>query len=148
MVRFGHKCYEIFGLIRKSALAKTPLIGAFAHGDGVLLAQLALLGRFEEIPEYLFFPRRHSEQSMSMIGDYYKYNAWFNPQLERKITLPYWRIHYEFFRTIRMSTLNLDSKIKCYKCLITYIWKRRHLFIGNIKHQAWILFQQIIKKFQ
>lgn len=59
----GHECFEIFGLTPVSALKLTPLIGNYGHGDGVLLARLALQGRFHEIPEYLLFPRRHPQSS-------------------------------------------------------------------------------------
>ena len=84
-----HKCFQIFGVIRRDALERTGLIGRYAHGDGVLLAHLALLGRFVEIPEYLFLPRRHPEHSMRMIGDYWSYAAWFDPAHGRKLIFPH-----------------------------------------------------------
>ena len=91
----GHECFEIFGLIPVSALKMTPLIGNYGHGDGVLLARLALQGRFYQIPEYLFFPRRHPQQSMNTFGaysrvlpDYHSYSVWFDAEKEGKII--YW----------------------------------------------------------
>src|SRR4029077_2191158 len=49
-----HRACEIFGLMRSSALAQTPLEGAYARGDSVLLVRMALLGRFVELPDRLF----------------------------------------------------------------------------------------------
>ncbi len=57
----GHRCYPIFGLIRLDALHKLPPQGSYAHSDRVLLLQLGLLGRYYEVPEYLFISTRHMQ---------------------------------------------------------------------------------------
>jgi glycosyltransferase involved in cell wall biosynthesis len=137
----GHKCFEVFGLIRRDALLKTRLIGAHAHGDGVLLSRLALLGRFEEIPEYLFYSRYHPEQSMAIMKkkkgsptseEYQQYAVWFNPDLSGKKVFPYWRISYEYFRAISTAPINIRNQISCYRCLAKWIYTRRYLFRGDI----------------
>jgi hypothetical protein len=51
-------CNAQFGLIRRSALERTRLHGSYPSSDHVLLAELALLGKFWEIPEALFFRRK------------------------------------------------------------------------------------------
>ena len=60
----GHRCYPIFGLIRLDALHKLPPQGSYAHSDRVLLLQLGLLGRYYEVPEYLFISTSHMRQSV------------------------------------------------------------------------------------
>lgn len=131
----GHKCFEVFGLIRSNMLAKTPLIGAYPHGDGVLLARLALLGKFVEVPEYFFFPRRHQEQSMIMVRDYRKYATWFNPKLRNRILFPYWRIHFEFLRSIWCAQLPKHERIRCCRHLIRCVRKKRRLFREDLDFQ-------------
>ena len=137
----GHKCFEVFGLIRRDALAKTPLIGPFAHGDGVLLAQLALLGRFEAIPEYLLFSRRHTHQSMALMEEragsptseeYRRYAVWFNPKLKNRMLLPYWRIFFEYLRSIYFAPIELRDRISCYHCLKNWMYKKRHFLRTEI----------------
>ena len=103
-----HKCFEIFGLIRLAVLRQTPLIGAYSHGDGVLLAELALHGKFTEVPEALFLARRHPEQSMAMIGDYRRYAVWFNPALRNKMLFPHWRIFFEYLRSVLRFRVRLS----------------------------------------
>lgn len=49
--------FEIYGLMRRRALAAVPDMGNYVSADRVLLARLALQGRFLELPERLFFPR-------------------------------------------------------------------------------------------
>ena len=128
----GHKCFEVFGLIRRETLEQTPLIGAYAHGDGVLLTRLAFLGRFEQLPEYLFLPRRHAEQSMSMLGDYRRYAEWFDPRLGRRMVFPYWRIYYEFYRSIGMSPLGWRDRLRCFRRFARWAWIRRREFVSDI----------------
>ena len=53
----------LFGLMRRDALNRTRLHGAYPSSDYVLLAELALLGRFLYVPERLFFRRIHPAMS-------------------------------------------------------------------------------------
>ena len=55
----------IYGLMRKSALSATALMGSgkFPAADTVLMAELALQGKIVEIPETLFFRRMHKGAS-------------------------------------------------------------------------------------
>jgi glycosyltransferase involved in cell wall biosynthesis len=54
---------QLYGLIRTSALSRTRLHAYHHMGDHILLAELALLGRFIETSELLFFRRIHRGQS-------------------------------------------------------------------------------------
>ena len=126
-----HLCYPIFGLIRANTLRKTSLMGNHGHTDGVLLASIALQGRFYEIPQPLFFSRNHAKQSMSMffpeylslasgnatstkIPNYYAYAVWFDPTNQGKAIFPHWRIFWEYCRCIWQSSLSIKDKIACH----------------------------------
>jgi len=127
-----HLCYQIFGVIRASALKKIPSLGSYGHADGILLLRLGLLGQFYEIPEYLFFSRKHPQQSMSMfvpnyllfanknqnhslsmIPDYHAYSIWFYSANEGKIILPHWRILWECLLSMWRGSLSLYEHICC-----------------------------------
>lgn len=56
-------CLEVFGLIRTEVLKETSLIGSYFGSDRVLLTELSLRGRFEQIDETLFDRRCHPAQS-------------------------------------------------------------------------------------
>ncbi|MEZ4700730.1 MAG: glycosyltransferase family 2 protein [Rhodothermales bacterium] len=56
-------CHEVFGVIRTEALSHTSLIGAYYGSDKVLLAELCLQGRFEQLLDSLFYRRCHPVQS-------------------------------------------------------------------------------------
>lgn len=54
---------QLYGVIRSDVLARTGRHAEHYMGDHVLLAELALHGRFYEIPEDLFFVRVHPGQT-------------------------------------------------------------------------------------
>ncbi len=144
-----HMCFEIFGLIRHCALELTPLMGAYAHGDGVLLARLSLLGRFVEIPETLFYQRRHDAQSMKILSDalssqeYSNYAEWFDPALSGKIVFPYWRMMWEFICSVPISRLSLSVKLSCYFHVLRQVLAQRRRLFGDIRFAVQRLIKQI-----
>jgi len=126
----GHRCFEIFGVIRANMLRKTPLIGNYAHGDGVLLVRLGLLGRMHEISEFLFFPRKHMEQSMNLFKcyvnkkpDYHLYTMWFDPTKKGKIIFPHWTMLLEYCSTVMQAPITWYERINC--CIYIINWMRR-----------------------
>lgn len=131
-----HKCFQIFGVIRRDALEQTRLIGLHAHGDGVLLAHLALLGRFVEIPEFLFLPRRHPEHSSRMIGDYWSYAAWFDPAYGRKRIFPHARMFAEYFRVVMRAPLPLPERLSVVGELLRVLGERWRLIRGDVLYHV------------
>ena len=59
-------CTSIFGVIRRDALARTGLMRNFYGTDKLLLAELALLGRFKQSPERLYLQRFHNNMSWTL----------------------------------------------------------------------------------
>ena len=64
--RFRHICLNLcinnaqYGLIRRAALMQTRLDRPYPHGDRVLMAELAMLGKFVLLPETLLLRRASS----------------------------------------------------------------------------------------
>jgi glycosyltransferase involved in cell wall biosynthesis len=131
-----HKCFQIFGVIRRDALEQTRLIGLHAHGDGVLLAHLALLGSFVEIPEFLFLPRRHPGHSSRMIGDYWSYAAWFYPPHGRKRTFPHARMFAEYFRVVMRAPLSPPERLAVFGELMRVLGQRWRLIRGDVLYHV------------
>jgi glycosyltransferase involved in cell wall biosynthesis len=131
-----HKCFQIFGVIRRNALERTRLIGLHAHGDGVLLAHLALLGRFVEIPEFLFLSRRHPGHSSRMIGDYWSYAAWFDPANGRKRIFPHARMFGEYFRVVMHAPLSPPERLAVFRELMRVLGQRWRLIRGDILYHV------------
>jgi len=141
----GHMCYQIYGVMRMSALRQLPPQGIYVNADGVLLARMALLGRFYEVPEYLFISRRHSRQSAATLPIRViqprrfrltrRYGnlpgpEWWDPAKVRALTFPEFRLLLEYSLSIYRSPLGIGHKLRCYSLLLTWI---RWNFIGMLK---------------
>ena len=72
-----HPVVAVFGVMRRDALARTRLIGAYTGSDRPLLSELSLLGKFYEVPEQLFFYRFHEAQSWGGNKSQQAQQAWY-----------------------------------------------------------------------
>jgi Glycosyl transferase family 2 len=130
-----HMCYQIFGVMRMSALRQLPPQGSYVNSDGVLLAQMSLLGRFCEVPEHLFVSRRHSGQSMATLPvrltqpRFRLTNRcctlpcpeWWDPAKTRTLSFPEFRQLLEYFLSIYRAPLGAGQTVRCYFMLLPWI---------------------------
>jgi glycosyltransferase involved in cell wall biosynthesis len=149
-----HMCFDVFGLIRSDVLRQTEVMGNYGHGDGVLLAHLGLIGKFYRIPEYLFYSRRHSQQSMRMFGysveeggnDYHAYAEWFDSSNSGKLIFPQWRILKETYKIIWQVYLPWNARLRTHLYLLWWSIKmRRHLWSDLRIAGKWIYRRKLNK---
>ena len=103
------ECNAVFGLIRSDTLRKTRLIGNYIGSDTCLLAELSLLGRFYEIPDYLFYRRFHAGSS-SYRKDVESQLEFFDPSLRGQIVLRNWRHLFEHFKSLKRADIPGSQK--------------------------------------
>ncbi len=146
-----HLCYQCYGVVRASALRMIPPMGGYGNADGILLLRLGILGRFYEIPEYLFFARRHPQQSMSMffpnyllfadktkkpllsmLPDFYGYAVWFDSAKKGQILLPHWRIIWEYVLSIWRSPMTLNERLCCHRSLHQQLKGTEYLLLKDL----------------
>ncbi len=138
-----HGCYQIFGLIRASALKMTSLIGNFTGSDRNLLVELGLINRFYEIPERLFFSRDHSRRSIRRVS-FYSRATWFDPAKERQVAFPHWKRFFEYLRSLRRASLNRHERARCYLHMMRWLgmkfnwkWLLKDLIMA-VRSAVWI----------
>lgn len=140
LVRANHRlhgAYEIYGLGRYAAFRSIPPEGNYPRGDSVMLARLALLGKFHQIPEVLFLSREHEKRSVrqqpgrvvsgrSRLANYIGQGPvppmeWWDPSKKNTITFPEWRIALEYWRSIHDAPISATEKIKCYLQMLRWL---------------------------
>ena len=135
MILTDHKCYQIFGVIRISALRQLPPQGTYVNGDRVLLVRLALLGRFYEVPEHLFISRHHRGQSVATLPVRLtmrrfrltnRYGTlpsteWWDTAKTRTVSFPESRELLEYSLSIYRAPLTAGQKLRCYLLLLSWI---------------------------
>lgn len=125
-----HGAHELWGLMRRADLARIPVYQQVVRSDSIMLARLALLGRFRRVEEPLFFNREHSQRSvarqtpgrrMQTRSRFSRFLGqgpvppahWWNPALKGKIVFPEWRIMREYAKSTRYAELSFRQMLAC-----------------------------------
>uniref|UniRef100_B8HXQ7 Glycosyl transferase family 2 n=1 Tax=Cyanothece sp. (strain PCC 7425 / ATCC 29141) TaxID=395961 RepID=B8HXQ7_CYAP4 len=147
LISGAHNCYQGFGLIRTASARLAMPVPGYTGGDRIVLARLALLGRFHEIPEALFFVRRHPAQDTHMFDRYkqsrssstwfklartgqlfqshplYTHTICFNPNRAGTLMLPHWEMLRDYFLAVQETPARLRGleRLGCYLQLLVWM---------------------------
>lgn len=128
-VRFYHAVVAdhpqgaIFGLIRRSVLAQTALIGSYRSSDLTLLGELALRGRFHQVPEPLQCRRFHAQQGRNVYKTAQLREVWFDPNRSQARHHPYLRLFREHLNAVRRAAPDARTRSICYAYMALWVAK-------------------------
>jgi hypothetical protein len=137
-VLIPHWSFWAFSLIRTEALLRTGLIGAYTSSDRVLIAQLALLGRFIEVPEVLFLSRDHPERALKRVPERLRLRRlfravgplpaaeWYDPARRGQVVFPQWNLWRRYVDLVRRSSLTPSERTRCYAVLVRWLAHNRN----------------------
>ena len=119
----------MFGVIRAKALRKTPVIANYIGSDIVMLAEIALLGRFYKIPSDLFFRRDHPQKSDRANPTLEELAVWYRPENKSSIyQLRNSRLFLEYLACLRRHPLGLQQKGRCYLHMAKWLkWELKEI---------------------
>ena len=101
------------GLIRADVLRQTRLHGAYPSSDYILLTELALIGRFVEVPERLFLRRLHPAMSRLANPGAAEATIWFRPDAELRYRAESWKLVLEHVRAIARAPIPRAERLRC-----------------------------------
>jgi glycosyltransferase involved in cell wall biosynthesis len=99
------------GVIRLDVLRRTSLERLYLGGDLVLMAELALHGRFVLLPDILFY-RRLGPRTWSMQLQPAELEAFFYPGLAATPRLDRWRRHLDYFKAVLRAPIAASEKLR------------------------------------
>lgn len=158
-----HHTFLVYGLIRRELLFKTPLLRPHLSGDQVMMAELSLYGRFHTVPEFLFRSRRHKQQSVALVEDYWKGrkirlkwlaprgvpHSFHHPKSGWKVDFPMWRGIREYFEAPWRTPASLSVKLWCTANIACYTVRNCHKLARDIvlaSYQTWLRIQHRYRK--
>lgn len=134
-----HCVLEVFGVMRAEQARRTGMFPYVARGDSVFLVRLALLGRFVQVPQVLFFNRDHPRRSIQaqknarqrgqtplsrlIGGGPVPPPEWWDSSLKGKIVFPEWRLWREYFISPRLCGLGLQDRLACHAQLALFTFR-------------------------
>jgi len=116
------------GLIRTEVLRRTGLEGVHRAGDIPLMAELAILGEFHEVPERLFY-RRMAPDATTCGNTDDEWNQFNDPVSSSADRVWRWPYHFRYFAAVRRAPLTLRQKARLYRFLARHVrWDRQGLW--------------------
>ena len=106
-------CTEIFGVIRTDLLRRTGLHRGFYNSDRVLLAELALLGRFLTVDEVLFENRDHDQRYVRS-ARLTNQRAWHDTTRANSLVLPHLEMWRALVQIVGRHLTDQREKLRCY----------------------------------
>lgn len=123
-IRLAH---QHLGVIRVAHLRRTSLLATHVGSDINLLAELALYGKFAEIPQRLFYRRFHKDSGSWKRGDA-AHEARRYHAASKQVGFPKWRSNLGFFKAVHRSPLPMRSKLAIDQYLFRrMMWDRQAL---------------------
>lgn len=127
------RCFDIFGLMRSDVLRRTSLHRSYYGSDKALLVELALLGRFSEVPEPLFLKRDHAETSLTLSAA--EKARWIDPARRPPKLLPRRLYYAQVLDALGRSELSAAEKARCLGIIAANV-KWRGLLRRALPHQS------------
>ena len=104
------RCNAVFGLIRRSAMARVGPLGHFLGSDSVFLAALSLCGSFWRIPERLL-QRRFHDQTMTSMAPPARVTS-LDPTGSTPGVLLGWQHYWEHWKVVASASIALREKVR------------------------------------
>lgn len=130
-VRFGYiadlhtdLASTIFGVMRRQALVGVLPHGRYAGADRVLVAALALRGRFTEVPRGLLTWRRHEQQYTQHYDSSHFATGFWDPSREGVVAFANWRRLSELVLAASSAPLSVRDRCRALGRLLP--WTMRH----------------------
>jgi glycosyltransferase involved in cell wall biosynthesis len=108
-------CFDVFGLIRRSAMERTSLIGPYWGGDKVFLSELCLIAPFVLLDAPLLWRRCHKAQSSALSRR--DRESWI-AEGRRIPTFQQPRMLFQYVRVLGRHDLSRGQKARCVMFLI------------------------------
>ena len=118
------------GVIRRTTLARVRPMRSYPPADLVLTVELALHGKFAEVPEPLFF-RRFDRASAQALGHRREEDVrrFHDPTLRSRMLFSQWRLHAAYFAAVWRAPLTRSERRRAFEYLGRQLyWSRHHLW--------------------
>ncbi len=135
LVLQSHTCTELYGLIRRAALRRTRLHGAYHGGDRALLAELALCGRFVQIREPLLQVRDHPGRYTRSVAGSHEQLAWHDARRTGRPGIPSLRLYANYVAAVRRHLVDSGQRWRCFGHLLrwwTHNWNAARVAVDLV----------------
>ena len=117
-----------YGVIRTEVLRRTAMKESYHHADHTIIAELGLLGRFYQVPDWLYFRRDHDDRAERACPTMRSRCANMDPRRADPLRHPAVRLYGEYvwgyISAIRHAPLSSAERRECYRYLTQWFASR------------------------
>ena len=117
-----------YGVIRTEILRRTAMKESYHHADRTIIAELALHGRFYQVPDWLYFRREHNDRAERACPTMRSRCANMDPRRADRLRHPAVRLYGEYIwayvRAIGRAPLSAADRRECYRYLAQWFASR------------------------
>jgi glycosyltransferase involved in cell wall biosynthesis len=126
-------------LIRLDVLRRTALDRLYPHGDPVLMAELALHGRWHLLPDVLSY-RRTGRDNFTPQRTLAEITRIYDPRRTRPMVLINWRRHWDYFTVALDAPIPWRERLRAMRCALERAFTERRAFWGDVRDLVKSLF--------
>ena len=119
---------DVYGVMRTNILRRTALHGSHHHADRTITTEIALLGPFYQIQDWLYFRRDHPKRQERAFTTVRTRCANMDPRRADRLRHPAVRLYAEYIlayvAAIRRAPLSRADRQECYRCLAQWVTSR------------------------
>ena len=121
-------CIDSFALMRSRVVRQTALLLPYFGAEKVFIAELALRGRYAEVPQTLFFVRIHP-QAAGAVTTARQQRQLVNPLSAKRLQFVRLKLLGGYVAAVRRSPLAPAERMQCYGAIAQYVlqvrkWRR------------------------
>ncbi len=117
-----------YGVMRTEVLRRTAMKESYHHADRTIVAELALHGRFYQVPDWLYFRRDHPDRAERACPTMRSRCANMDPRRADPLRHPAIRLYGEYIwgyaAAIRRAPLSAAERRACYRYLAQWLVSR------------------------
>lgn len=126
-------CHAHLGVVRRSAMFKTRLLGTELASDIRFLAELSLHGKFAVIPEYLFSRRFHEQASSWERTNMDRQRAYYDPGHSTLFGMHTWRRYARLTEAAFRAPIGARERAKVLKYLARKVMGQSSVLWKEVK---------------
>lgn len=115
-----HPGNDLYGLMRKGALAGSAPLESFHGADRAFLVALALKGPFIRLQEPLLMIREHPDRYTRLNTRPQDRLLWHDARQAGRLYLPTWRLYAAYWRLVSASEISPSERRRCYQHLLRW----------------------------
>jgi glycosyltransferase involved in cell wall biosynthesis len=115
-ITVDHLCIQMYGVMRAKALRGVKVFAGYYGCDRNILAELALLGKMQEIPEHLFFHRIYPKALGAAVYSGRDLQELFrvDPGTDWKTRFPAFKVYGNYVSSVSQASIPFSEKVKSY----------------------------------